>query len=82
MGLRVGARHKSINHIGGGMAYLFIEIENQHGDEPAQYFIDTDAEIAAARAALRERGISETPVYQLDEEATFKTWYILTALEP
>lgn len=64
------------------MAYLFIEIENQHGDEPAQYFIDTNEEIAAARAALRERGISETPVYQLDEETTFQTWYILTALEP
>jgi hypothetical protein len=64
------------------MVYLFIEIENQHGDEPAQYFIDTNEEIAVARAALRERGISETPVYQLDDETTVKTWYILTALEP
>lgn len=64
------------------MAYLFIEIENQHGDESVQYFIDTHEEIAAARAALRERGISEVPVYQLDNETTFKTWYILTAFEP
>lgn len=64
------------------MAYLFIEIENQHGDESVQYFIDTDEELTVARAALRERGISEAPVYQLDEETTFKTWYILTALEP
>jgi hypothetical protein len=61
------------------MSYLFIEIENQHGDEVSTYFIDTDDEIEAARAALRERGISEAPVYQIDEDTTFKTWYILTA---
>jgi len=64
------------------MACLFIEIENQHGDEPAQYFIDTNEEITVARAALRARGISEAPVYLLDGETTSKTWYILTALEP
>ena len=61
------------------MSYLFIEIENQHGDEVSTYFVDTDEEIEAARAALRERGISEAPVYKIDEETTFKTWYILTA---
>lgn len=60
------------------MSYLFIEIENQHG-EVSTYFVDTDAEIEVARAALRERGISEAPVYQMDEDTTFKTWYILTA---
>lgn len=48
--------------------------------DPDTYPLDTDAEVAEARAAMREAGLESAPVWSGDEGSeSVKTWMVLFA---
>lgn len=49
--------------------------------DPDTYPLDTDAEVAEARAAMREAGLESAPVWsgEPDEDEGVKTWMVLFA---
>lgn len=65
---------------------LFILIDHRvrlacGTSDPDTYLVNTDEEIAQARAALRDAGIDEAPVWagEPDEGESVKTWMSILA---